>query len=197
VSGLIFVLKVTPITEFPITQSWYSRSIMSTATCMSEEMYLRSSFEPDAEFVDGEVRERPMGQYDHNDWQQAIQRWFVNHASEWNVRSIQEQRVRVAPGRYRLPDVAVLDRANPMEQVVTLPPIAVFEVLSPEDKVQELYEKLADYAAMGIPQILVLDPKTGVFQQYTEGCLIKATRFDLPARGIEFELDEIQKLLQR
>jgi len=164
---------------------------------MSEEMYLRSSFEPDAEFVDGEVRERPMGQYDHADWQQAIQRWFAQHAAEWNTRSVPELRVRVGFGKYRIPDVAVLDRANPIEQVATLPPIAVFEVLSPEDKVQELYEKLTDYAAMGIPQILVLDPKTGAFQQYTEGCLMKATRFHLPARGIEFELDEIQKLLQR
>ena len=164
---------------------------------MSEEIYLRSSFEPDAEFVDGEIRQRPMGQYDHNDWQQAIQRWFVHHAVEWNIRSIQEQRVRVAEGRYRLPDVAVLDRANPMEQLVTLPPIAVFEVLSPEDTVQDLYEKLADDAAMGIPQIMVLDPKTGAFKQYGDGCLIDTSRFLLPARGIEFELDEMRKLLQR
>ena len=29
------------------------------------EVYLRSSYEPDAEYVDGIIEERPMGEYDH------------------------------------------------------------------------------------------------------------------------------------
>ena len=29
------------------------------------EVYLRSTYEPDAEYVDGEIEERPMGEYDH------------------------------------------------------------------------------------------------------------------------------------
>jgi hypothetical protein len=46
--------------------------------------------------------------------------------------------------------VAVLDSSAPVEQVMTHPPIAVFEVLSPEDTVQRLKHKLEDYSAMGI-----------------------------------------------
>lgn len=46
---------------------------MSRATHISEEQYLRSIFDPDAEYVDGEIRERHVGTYDHADWQQAIQ----------------------------------------------------------------------------------------------------------------------------
>ena len=53
---------------------------------------------------------------------------------------------------------------------MTLAPLAVFEVLSPDDTVQELYEKLDDYTAMGIPQIWVVDPKTGVFKHYVDSC---------------------------
>ena len=34
------------------------------------EVYLRSSYEPDAEYVDGEIEERPMGEYDHASWQE-------------------------------------------------------------------------------------------------------------------------------
>ena len=169
---------------------------MSTATHISEEQYLRSTFEPDAEYVDGEVRERPIGTYDHNDWQQAIQRWFVEHAKDWNIRSVQEQRMRVRAGRYRIPDVSVLDRTNPKEQVVTAPPLAVFEVLSPEDRVQDLYEKLDDYTAMGIPHIWVIDPRSGIFKRYTNGNLILLDRFQFGERGILFELSEIEGLLQ-
>ncbi|HEY2857734.1 MAG TPA: Uma2 family endonuclease [Terracidiphilus sp.] len=169
---------------------------MSTATHISEEQYLHSSFEPDAEYVDGEVRERRMGTYDHGDWQQAIQRWFAEHAKLWNVRSIPELRMRVRPRRYRIPDVTVVDRANAKEQVVTVAPLAVFEVLSPDDTVQEMYEKLDDYAAMGIPQIWIVDPKTGSFKQYSDACLRPASRFEMPTRGIQFDVREIAGLLQ-
>jgi hypothetical protein len=39
------------------------------------EVYLRTSYEPDAEYVDGVIEERPMGQNDHSAWQNALQVW--------------------------------------------------------------------------------------------------------------------------
>jgi Uma2 family endonuclease len=109
------------------------------------QVYLHSSeYEPDAEYVDGEIEERPMGEFDHNAWQQAIQLWFWQHAKEWNTRVVPEQRIRVAQTRFRVPDVTVLDRSRPIEQIVTHPPIAVFEVLSPEDTLRRLTRKLED-----------------------------------------------------
>ena len=169
---------------------------MNTATRISEQQYLHSTFEPDAEYVDGEVRTRSMPTYSHAEWQLAIAAWFLQHAKVWNVRSAPELRVRVRPGDYRVPDVSVLDRANPKEQIATVAPIAVFEVLSPDDTVQELDEKLGDYTSMGIPQIWVVDPKTSVFKRYSDQCLKPATRFSFPERGIEFETHEIASLLQ-
>lgn len=169
---------------------------MSTATHISVEHYLHSTFEPDAEYVDGEIRMRPMGTYSHADWQQAIQRWFAAHAKEWNIRSVSEQRVNTVPGHYRVPDVVVLDRANPREEIVTVAPLAVFEVLSPDDRVQELYEKLDEYTAMGIPHIWVVDPKTGVFKLYLDACLKPATHFTFANRGIDFAIQDIATLLQ-
>jgi Uma2 family endonuclease len=170
---------------------------MSTTTHISEEQYLRTfSWEPDAEYVDGEIRTRSMPTYSHAEWQMAIATWFLQHAKEWNVRSVPELRMRVKPRRYRIPDVTVLDRANPREEIVTVAPLAVFEVLSPDDKMQEMCEKLDDYAKMGIPQIWVVDPKTGVFKQYADSCLRPASRFDLAERCIEFDMREIAALLQ-
>ena len=57
------------------------------------------TFEPDAEYVDGEIRTRPMGTYSHADWQMAIATWFFQHAKEWNVRSNPQQRTCVRPGK--------------------------------------------------------------------------------------------------
>jgi Uma2 family endonuclease len=108
--------------------------------------YLKTSYEPDAEYVDGVIEERNVGEYDHSSWQGAILAWFRPHAKEWNIRALAALRVHVSPTRYRIPDVVVLDRTRPIEQILTHPPIAVFEVLSPEDTMTRIMRKPADYA---------------------------------------------------
>jgi len=52
---------------------------------------------------------------------------FGQHAREWNIRELPSLRVKVAPARFRVPDVTVLDRDQPIEQIITHPPVAVFE----------------------------------------------------------------------
>ena len=37
---------------------------MATTTHVPVEVYLCSSYEPDAEYVDGRIEERPMGEFD-------------------------------------------------------------------------------------------------------------------------------------
>lgn len=142
---------------------------MVTAALIPVEQYLRSDYEPDAEYVDGEVEQRPMGEYDHSTWQQAIEQWFVQHAKEWNIRVRCELRVQVTPTRCRVPDVVVFDRSLPIEQILTHAPIAVFEVLSPEDTTSRLLAKLDDYQQMGITNIYVVDPSNERIFRYTSG----------------------------
>lgn len=159
------------------------------------EVYLRSSYEPDAEYVDGEIENRPIGEYDHASWQQAIQRWFLQHEQEWNVRVRPELRVQVAQNRYRVPDVTVLDRKQPIEQIITHPPVAVFEILSPEDSMMRLTRKLGDYSKMGVPHIWVIDPASKQAWRFHENQLNLTSTFGEPGDKIHFELSEIKKLL--
>jgi len=170
---------------------------MATSTHVPIEVYLRSSYEPDAEYVDGEIEERPMGERDHAAWQAAILKWFWKHEQEWNINVFPELRVQTGSTRFRVSDVAVLDSAAPVEQITTHAPIAVFEILSPEDTVKRLKHKLEDYAAMGIPQIWVVDPEDGTFSRYEDKQLVNGERFDEPQRGISFAVGEIVKLLRR
>jgi Uma2 family endonuclease len=160
------------------------------------EVYLSSSFEPDAEFVHGAIEERPMGENEHSAWQQALALWFGQHAHEWNIRVRPELRVQVSPENFRVPDVVLLDRSLPAERFATHPPLAVFEILSPEDTLARMMTKLADYQAMGIPTILLLDPE-GKHFRYRNGGLepLTETAFDLPGSACRFDLEEIQKLL--
>ena len=144
---------------------------MATIAITPLELYLHTSYEPDAEFVDGEVEERAVGEYDHSNRQGAIYTWFKQRGQQWGIRSSVELRVQTSPTRYRVPDVVVFDRNRPVEQVLTHPPIAVFEVLSPEDAMSRLLRKLGDYATMGVCNIFVVDPRTEIAYRYAEGGL--------------------------
>lgn len=160
------------------------------------EVYLSSSFEPDAEFIDGAIEARPMGEWNHANWQAAILEFFRSHRTDWNIRAVAELRVQVSNGRFRVPDVTILDRSLPVEQVVTHPPIAVFEILSPQDTMTRTMARLRDYEGMGVETILVLDP-TGQHFRYTAGKLepLAEPAFDLPGSQCRFDLAEIEKLL--
>jgi Uma2 family endonuclease len=120
--------------------------------------------------------------------------WFGANAKQWNIRAVPEVRVQTRATSYRVPDVAVLSPSNPMEQIITIPPIAVFEVLSPSDTITKTLRKLADYSSMGIPQILIVDPATGSFFRYADGSVVVQTHFN--GEGIEFPFSAIAEMLQ-
>jgi Uma2 family endonuclease len=168
---------------------------MAKTTHVPVEVYLRSSYEPDAEYVDGKIEERPAGEFDHASWQQAILALFWQHEREWGVYALPALRVRVAATRYRVPDVTVLDRSRPIEQIITRAPLAVFEVLSPEDRLQRLKRKLEDYRTMGIAEIWVIDPQDSTFYRYEDLQLKRDNSFSHAKKGIAFDMNQLKNLL--
>lgn len=173
-------------------------SSLASSSLVPLDVYMRTfDYEPDAEYVDGVIEERALPTYDHAAWQAAILIWFHNHRQQWNVRALAELRIQVAPTRVCIPDVTVLDRTQPVEQVPTRPPIAVFEVLSPEDKIgrKRFQRKLEDYQAMGIRQIWIVDPEEDSFSRYEEGAVTRQDTFCCSTQGIVFAVAEIRALL--
>jgi Uma2 family endonuclease len=160
------------------------------------EIYLKSSYEPDAEYVDGVIEERPAAQWDHADWHSAVQVFFGSRRIEFGIRVRPSLRIRTGPNTIRVPDVTILDRTLPTEQIITHAPIAVCEILSPEDSRNRMMTKLADYEHMGIKTILVLDPNGRHFR-YLGGKLepLSAESFNLPGSACRFDLAAIEKLL--
>ena len=70
-----------------------------------------------------------------------------------------EQRVQVAPTRFRIPDVCIVLGA-PNEQVFRNPPFLCVEILSPEDRMSRVEQRIDDYLAMGVRFVWILDPAT-------------------------------------
>ena len=130
---------------------------MATAALISLEEYLHTGFERDMEYVDGELRERPVVFSIHGLMQVQIAAWFMNHGMEWNLKVAVEVRTRVAPTRVRLPDVVVGPRRR-WPQTLVEPPLLVVEIISPSDTFGHMDELVADYRAMGIPNIWIIHP---------------------------------------
>src|SRR5277367_1373072 len=97
-------------------------------TAVSIEEYLSTAYEPDMDYVDGELEERNVGEYDHQRTQATILFWFCRSAKDWRIRAIQEQRTRLGASRVHIPDVSVFSRELPVEQVFTWPQLIAIEV---------------------------------------------------------------------
>lgn len=162
------------------------------------EEYLRSSYSPDAEYIDGQLveRESTMGENDHSAWQKAIVVWFEMQAARAGLRVRPELRVQVDAYSFLIPDVTLLDRQRPVEPIATHPPIAVIEVLSPADQVARVMKKGERYEKMGIRTILIIDPQ-GPAYRFREGRLepLAERAFTLDGSQARFDLDEISKLV--
>ena len=161
------------------------------------EEYLATSYEHDCEWVEGELRERAMPDDDHSAIQAFLIGYFMSMRRTLGVRVRGELRVRVAPERYRLPDVALISRKGPRQAVPDKPPVLCVEILSPDDRASELAEKIADYVAMGIQAIWIVDPRTrALFQADADGMhpaealMLPGTTVRLTGAEIFAELDD-------
>ncbi|CAN5728477.1 hypothetical protein BH10ACI4_BH10ACI4_09750 [soil metagenome] len=81
---------------------------MHPSAPISLEEYIRTSYHPDCDFVDGHIEERNLGEYDHSHLQVALGAWFFSHRTEWKIRVSSEYRTRVSPNRIRIPDVSII-----------------------------------------------------------------------------------------
>jgi Uma2 family endonuclease len=165
----------------------------SFAGTLTVDEYLRSSYSPDCDYVDGCLEERNLGEYDHARLQTLLAIWFGQHEREWGIRTVVEQRVQVSTTRFRVPDICLIRRELPIEQIIHHPPLLCIEVLSPEDSMQRTRRRAADYFRMGVEHVWILDPAA------REGLVCTASgwnqpdygKFVIPGTGIYIDLAEI------
>jgi Uma2 family endonuclease len=139
-------------------------------TLVSVEEYLSTVYQPDCDYVDGEVLERNMAEGDHAWLQTAVGYHLFGRRKEWNITVLTEMRVQVTPTRFRIPDLCVV-LGQEYEQILTKPPFLCIEILSPEDRWSRVQDRIKDFLQMGVPYIWVLDPqnKTAFIETPAEG----------------------------
>ena len=127
------------------------------AGSVSVEEYLRTTYKPACDYIDGVLRQKPMATWDHG----AIQRQLGTLTSARQCyEAATELTVRIREGKYLVPDVAVQLRGEIQRPYPTKPIFLCIEIMSPEDRFSEVLAKCDEYLAWGVPMTWIVDPDT-------------------------------------
>jgi len=160
--------------------------------------YLHTSYSPDVDYIDGHIEERNLGEFDHGDLQTILGTIFRNHQKDWGLKAVTDVRVQIAPTRFRIPDLSVIDSAKPRTRIIREAPALCIEILSPEDRWPRVQVRLDEYLAMGVPEVWVFDPETRTVHVLRRGTLTaKHTEgiLRLPNTAVELDLAEVFAVL--
>jgi Uma2 family endonuclease len=103
--------------------------------------------------------DRNVGEKSHSQAQGEIFFYLRQRREQWHIFPIQSTRMQVSRTRYRVPDVCVFVGPEPDEQIFTRPPFLCIEILSPEDRMGRMQERIDDYLAFGVEYVWVIDPR--------------------------------------
>jgi Uma2 family endonuclease len=164
--------------------------IMATVVHIPLHEYLETSYRPDCEYVDGEIRERIAGKWEHARVQWLLAAWFFAHEKQWGITGSTEQRVRVSEGRVRVPDLVVL-AAGAQPDVLVDPPLLVIEILSPGDSYSDTQERTEDYRQMGVQTVWIIDPKTRTGRMCSGAEWVESSRLQVKGTPLHVSLPDL------
>jgi Uma2 family endonuclease len=115
---------------------------------------------------------------------------FMPWASSGRLAARSEIRLRVAAGRFRVADIAYFT-SSPTAEIPTEPPYAVFEIVSPGDRHDEIVAKLDDYERAGVRFIFLADPPSRKLSLYREGSLLAVPFLEMPDFGLKIPSEQL------
>ncbi len=161
--------------------------------------YLRTSWSPDREFVDGRIEERNLGEKEHSIIQRFLTVLFWMKRNEWQVEVFPELRTQTQSRRFRVPDVLVTRVEDKFDRYITRPPLIAIEILSPEDTMTSMRAKAAEYRQFGVENVWIIDPESRIAFRYANGSLeeVQNGELSIPNSSIRIVLSEMFAELDR
>jgi Uma2 family endonuclease len=130
---------------------------MATLVTLPVEEYLRTAYDPDMEYVDGQLVERNVGEHFHSRLQLLVAALLLSRERQRRYRVFTELRIRIGPARYRIPDICVVALPYKVSSILERPDLAI-EIVSPDDRFSTVLEKVAEYLQAGIANVWIVDP---------------------------------------
>jgi Uma2 family endonuclease len=165
---------------------------MAASTLVPLQVYLETDYRPDCDWIDGEVKERNVGEGQHSNLQLFFSVYFAARKREWGIRVWPEQRVQVAANRFRVPHVTLTRASDPFEAIITVAPLLCIEILSRDQRMSEIEERAKDYLAMGVPMVWIVDPlRRTAFVSDASGQRQAPVELEVPGTEIRVTLAEV------
>ena len=130
-----------------------------TSAFVSVADYLATVYEPDCDYLEGQLEERNLGERTHAKLQARLTAFLLTRYEPAGFEVFTEIRVQVSASRFRVPDICVT-AGDPGEEILTRAPFLCIEILSPEDRMSRIESRISDYLRMGVAFVWVLDPLT-------------------------------------
>jgi len=159
---------------------------MGARTGVSVEEYLQTGYPGlDREYRDGELVERSLPDYLHGRMQALLLAFFeALRKRAIPVYACSEVRLKLREGLFLIPDVCVFWPEEPREAVPNQPPLIAVEILSPDDRMAEVRDKLETYRAWGVPRVWLVDPHSRRMYACEAG-LAETASLKVPELGVE------------
>lgn len=163
---------------------------MSAKAGIPVQEYLHTSFpDLDREYRDGEVVERSLPDYLHARTQMLLGVFFEALRKRLPVYACSELRVKLRTGLYLIPDVTVFWPSKPAA-IPDSPPLVAIEILSPDDRLAKVREKLEEYKSWGVPHVWLVDPHSRRLYTCEKG-LSEVAALPVPELGVTVTADDI------
>ena len=127
------------------------------------EEYLRTTYKPACDYLDGVLRQKTMPTWKHGLIQGLLNTLINAHKG---YLAATELTVQIRAGKYLVPDVGVQARTAIQDPYPTEPIFLCVEVLSPEDRFADVLAKCDEYLAWGVPMTWIVDPELRRAWQY-------------------------------
>jgi Uma2 family endonuclease len=120
--------------------------------------YVSTTYRPNCDYIDGVLRQKPTPTRKHG----RIQSWLVVLTERGfpEFEAATEVTVRIRENLYLIPGLVVQRRDRIQDPYPTEPVHLCVEVLSPDDRISEVFAKCEEYHAWGVATTWIVDPET-------------------------------------
>ncbi len=130
-----------------------------TSAPVSLEEYFDTSYEPECEYVAGELLPKALATTAHGALQARLGYLRYRYEEAGLCRAYLSLSLQVRERVIYIPDACLLSPDNKEHGIVSTPPLLCIEVLSPSDRFGYMMKKLDELFCWGVPACWILDPE--------------------------------------
>lgn len=168
------------------------------------EEYLRTSYEPNCEYLDGVLKPKALPDRIHSRLQALIVALLLSRQDKYSLDCLPELHARITPTRFRIPDVCAMTKRAASSQYADAdsPPLFTIEIVSRGEAWTDLRSKLSDHLAIGVQTVIIADPHGKTLLKATQSEPLREIRpplivdVDVPGAGIlSIDFDDLYRQL--